>query len=114
MKGTDSMAVPGTNIIDRLFSLEGRAALVTGASSGIGRALAVGLAGAGATVGVHGTKPEGIAETRRLIENEGGRSVGLQAELGKVENCGRLVDEAHEKLGRIDILINCAGMNRRK
>src|SRR5438034_11095861 len=102
------MTVPGTNIIERMFSLEGKAALVTGESSGSGRAIAVGLAGAGAAVGVQGTKPEGIAETRRLIENEGGRSVVLQAELSKVENCRNLVNEAHEKLGRIDVLINCA------
>ena len=108
------MAQSQLHLLDRLFSLEGKAALVTGGSSGIGRAIAVGLAGAGARVGVHGTKPEGIEETRRLISESGGSSEHLRADLGDVGNCRSLVDEARGKLGRVDILINCAGMNRRK
>jgi NAD(P)-dependent dehydrogenase (short-subunit alcohol dehydrogenase family) len=103
-----------SHLLDRLFSLEGKTALVTGGSSGIGRAIAVGLAGAGAIVGVHGTKPEGIDETRRLIADSGGSSEYLEADIAEVANCRSLVDEARGKLGRIDILINCAGMNRRK
>jgi NAD(P)-dependent dehydrogenase (short-subunit alcohol dehydrogenase family) len=108
------MTTSEAGVLNRLFSLKGKSALVTGGSSGIGRAIAVGLAEAGAYVGVHGTKPEGIEETRRLIGEAGGMSEALRTDLGRVENCRNLMESAQVQLGRIDILVNCAGMNRRK
>ncbi len=60
------------SIFEQLFSLKGKRALITGASSGIGRSIAVCYAEAGATVGVHGTQPHKIAETIRQIEEKGG------------------------------------------
>jgi len=98
----------------QLFSLEGKAALVTGSSSGIGQALAIGLAQAGATVGVHGRDEERIKRTCSMIEELNGKAVPLIADLEEVENCRNLIAEAHENLGSLDILINCAAMNRRK
>ena len=98
----------------KYFTLEGRSALVTGASGGIGRALAVGLAGAGAAVAVHGRSVGQLEETSRLIEAQGGRAVALTAELNDHNQCNRLIGEAHRALGHLDILVNCAGMNRRK
>jgi NAD(P)-dependent dehydrogenase (short-subunit alcohol dehydrogenase family) len=103
-----------TAVLDRLFSLRGKAALVTGASGGLGRVLAVALAEAGAAVGVHGSTAAKVDVTRRAVEKAGGQAVALAADLRDTASCGRLVSEAHRALGRLDILLNCAGMNRRK
>ena len=100
--------------LEEMFGLAGRVALVTGASSGIGRALAIGLARAGAAVVVHGRSQPQLDATRREIESAGGRAVPLAAELRDKAACGRLVADAHAALGRLDVLVNCAGMNRRK
>lgn len=103
------------SLIEELFGLEGRTALVTGASGGIGRALAIGLAGAGVVVGVHGRQQGELDETRRLIEQAGGRALVFPADLSDVAACRKLIADAHLALGgRLDILVNCAGMNRRK
>jgi len=101
------------SLLARLFSLEGQAALVTGASGGIGRVLAAALAGAGAAVGLHGTRAGALEEVRDEIEAAGGRAVVLPADLGDVETCRKLVQDTVAALGRLDILVNCAGMNRR-
>ena len=100
-------------IVDRLFALDGKAALVTGASGGIGRALAVALGGAGAAVGVHGRDDADLEETRKLIETAGGRGVILKADIADVAACRRLIDETVRRLGRLDVLVNCAGINFR-
>ncbi len=102
------------SLLQRLFSLEGKAALVTGASSGIGRALACGLAEAGAVVGVHGRDQKRVKETCSMIEKIGGKAFPMIADLIEVENCRELIAHAHADLGRLDVLINCAGANRRK
>jgi gluconate 5-dehydrogenase len=101
------------DVIQRLFSLEGRTALVTGASGGIGRVLALGLARAGAAVGIHGRSEEQLEKTRQLIEDEGGKATLLPAELGNVSACRKLIADSATGLGRLDVLVNCAGMNRR-
>ncbi len=101
-------------LLRRLFSLEGKAALVTGASGGIGQALARGLADAGAVVGLHGTRVRELEELRQEIEARGGRALALPADLGEVAACRQLIGDAHAGLGRLDILVNCAGINRRK
>lgn len=104
----------GGSALERLFSLKDRTALVTGASGGIGSALAVGLAEAGAKVGLHGTNLAHLEETARAVEAVGGEHVILTADLRDVEASRNLIDEAAAKLGRLDILWNNAGMNRRK
>lgn len=103
-----------TGILERLFSLEGKVVLITGASGGIGRALAVGVAEAGATVAVHGRNPEEIAITAKLVEAVGGKALPLAAELASVEAARQVVATTVAELGRLDVLINCAAMNRRK
>jgi gluconate 5-dehydrogenase len=100
--------------LQQLFSLTGKTALITGASGGIGAALAVGLAEVGATVGVHGRSGEKVAETCRQVEAAGGQACGFTADLSEVAASRQLIADALAKLGRLDILINCAGMNRRK
>jgi NAD(P)-dependent dehydrogenase (short-subunit alcohol dehydrogenase family) len=96
------------------FGLEGRTALVTGASSGLGRSFASTLARAGARVAIHGRDRPRLRETRAAIEAEGGHCVELTADLRDPASCRRLLDEAHAALGRLDVLVNNAGMNRRR
>src|ERR1041385_6051252 len=99
-----------SDIIRRLFSLEGKGALVTGASGGIGGAIAEALAGAGATVALSGTNAERLEETRQRIAAEGGNAVVVPADLRSVEACRRLTADAQDALGgRLDILFNNAG-----
>ncbi len=102
------------SILARLFSLEGKSALVTGSSSGIGRGLAVGLAEAGAAVGVHGRNREEIDNTCQIIADAGGKAIPLQADLVDTANCAALIDEVVDRLGGLDILVNNAASNRRK
>lgn len=103
-----------TALFDRLFSLRGKVALVTGASGGIGRVLAVALAEAGAAVGVHGSTDAKVGAACRAVEHAGGKAAALPADLRDATSCRRLIAEARDALGRLDILINCAGTNRRK
>jgi NAD(P)-dependent dehydrogenase (short-subunit alcohol dehydrogenase family) len=104
----------GTPLLQRLFSLEGKAVLITGASGGIGSAFATAFAEAGATVGVHGRDEPRIMATCREVEAVGGRAVPLVADLGSVGACRALIDETCEKMGRLDVLVNNAATNRRK
>jgi gluconate 5-dehydrogenase len=102
------------SLLESLFSLSGKTALVTGASGGIGAALARALAEAGATVGVHGRSKAKVAEICRQIEAQGGKAYGFPADLTDIDANRQLINEAVGTLGRLDILLNCAGMNRRK
>jgi NAD(P)-dependent dehydrogenase (short-subunit alcohol dehydrogenase family) len=104
-------AVPA---LERVFSLKGKAALITGAGGGIGSVFAAALAEAGAVVGIHDITGDKLEETRRQIEGADGRVVPLVADLSRVEECRRLIRDAHESMGRLDVLVNCAGINRRK
>ncbi len=97
-----------------LFSLHGKTALITGASGAIGSAIAIAFAHSGAFIGVHGRDRDRVEQTCCEVENLGGKAVPLYAELGDVTSCKKLIEEAHEKLGRLDILVNNAATNRRK
>ncbi|BDG60190.1 glucose 1-dehydrogenase [Caldinitratiruptor microaerophilus] len=97
------------NVLD-LFRLAGQVALVTGAASGIGQALAVALAQAGADIALVANRrsPE---ETVSAIEAAGRRAAVLQADLSRLRarDGEQLVDEVIRRMGRLDILVNCAG-----
>ena len=95
-----------------LFRLEGKTALVTGASAGLGAAIAVALSRAGAQVAAHGNSRSPEATCARIKE-AGGKAVSVVGDLSKRETPDRLVAETIEKLGRLDILINNAGTIRR-
>lgn len=103
-----------SSLFSRLFSLEGKAALITGASGGIGQVLAVALAQAGAVVGIHGRSQAALEDTRHVVEDAGGRAVTLAAELSDADSCRQLIGRAQSALGRLDVLVNCAGTNRRE
>jgi 2-deoxy-D-gluconate 3-dehydrogenase len=93
------------------FDLTGQGALVTGANTGIGQAIAVVFAEAGADVAVAGRSEP--TETLKLIEAVGRKAVNIEADLSSTEPVQRIVDEALVGLGRIDILVNNAGIIRR-
>jgi NAD(P)-dependent dehydrogenase (short-subunit alcohol dehydrogenase family) len=92
------------------FNGPGRVALVTGGGSGIGRAIALGLAGTGTHVGVADRNPDRVAKVTTEIESHGTRSYGLVVDVGQHADVQRLVAEVSEHLGPIDILVNCAGI----
>jgi NAD(P)-dependent dehydrogenase (short-subunit alcohol dehydrogenase family) len=95
-----------------LFDLTGKVALVTGGSRGIGRAVAEGLAAAGAEVVVASRKLERCeAAAREIEEATGRRAVGLACHVGRWEDCDRLVDAVYGEFGRCDVLVNNAGMS---
>lgn len=91
------------------FDLSHRRALVTGASRGIGQAIAVALAEAGADVAVTARSVDGLAETRALVEKAGRRCVALAQDVRDVEACADVTKAAGDALGGLDILINNAG-----
>ena len=93
--------------------LEGKVALVTGAGRGIGRAIAIRLAKAGARVVVNYNGSEAKAqETVREIEETGGEAMALKCDVSDFSACAELAKTVIEKFGRLDILINNAGITR--
>ncbi len=94
-----------------MIDLSGKRALVTGAGMGIGQGIAIELARQGADVAVHyaHSEPE---ETVREIEASGRRAAIVQGDLSKVGECERVVDEAADSLGGLDVLVNNAGVTR--
>lgn len=96
-----------------LFSLHGRVALVTGASGGIGAALAEGMAAAGAQVVLNGRSLEKLAEIQQQIVASGGQAEPFAADVADLEATRAMVEHVLARFGRIDVLVNCAGINRR-
>jgi len=92
------------------FSLKGRKALVTGARSGIGRAIAEGLAAAGAAVAISGRNEMALAKVAKEI----GAIAAIRQDVTQVSDCRRGVEQAAEKLGGLDILVNNAGIEQVK
>ena len=91
--------------------LNGKVAIVTGASNGIGRAIAERLAEEGATIVVnYGKSADKAKEVVVGIEAKGGKAVAVQADMSKVTDVARLVKDTVKEFGRLDILVNNAGM----
>ncbi len=93
------------------FSLQGKIALVTGASRGIGKAAAIGLAQAGANVAVTGRRLPDLEKTAEEIRKLGQKSLSVAAHVGRMEEIQNLVKKVAEEFGRIDILVNNAATN---
>lgn len=103
-----------TSILQQ-FRLEGKVAIVTGASRGLGLAFAEGLAGAGADLCITGRDMETLKPAAESTASATGRRVHpVQMDVGNMEDLRRTVDEVMEQLGRIDILVNNAGINIRE
>src|SRR5690348_12874820 len=99
-----------TSAINDLFRLDGKVAIVTGASSGLGVAFAQALAEAGADVVLGARRADRLADTAALVEAAGHRSLPVATDVASPEACQRLVDAAMAEFGKVDILVNNAGI----
>jgi NAD(P)-dependent dehydrogenase (short-subunit alcohol dehydrogenase family) len=97
------------SVLDR-FRLDGKVAIVTGASSGLGVAFAKALAEAGADVALGARRVERLERTRALVEAAGRRATLARADVADPDDCQALVDAAMRDLGRVDVLVNNAGV----
>ncbi len=100
------------SILDK-FKLDGKIALVTGASVGLGQSMAIALAEAGADVACHCHFDDEANETCAAIEKLGRRAFSVSGDMSDKEAPKKIAASVVEKFGRIDILVNNAGMIRR-
>ena len=97
----------------KIFSLEGKTAVVTGGTSGIGRALSLGLAEAGADVIATARREQNVNETADAIESLGRRTLHVMSDVCDRGSLERLLAAVLEAFGKVDILVNCAGIIKR-
>jgi dehydrogenase/reductase SDR family protein 4 len=93
------------------FSLKGKNALITGASRGIGRVLAIGLAQAGADVAIASRKLPDLEKTAEEIRKTGRKCIAIPTHVGRIEEINNLVKRVVDEFGKIDILVNNAATN---
>jgi NAD(P)-dependent dehydrogenase (short-subunit alcohol dehydrogenase family) len=96
-------------ILDR-FRLDGRVAILTGASSGLGVGFAAALADAGADLALGARRADRLAETCTLVENTGRHAIAVRTNVTDPDDCTALVDAAMTAYGHVDILVNNAGV----
>lgn len=96
-----------------LFNLEGKTAVVTGGTSGIGRALSLGLAEAGANVVATARRQQQVDETAAAIEALGRKTLRVTSDVSQRETLDALLKTVLESFGKVDILVNCAGIIKR-
>ena len=96
--------------IPEMFSLSGKVAIVTGASSGLGVAFAQGLAEAGADVVLGARRADRLAQTAAVVEKAGRRALAVATDVADPDACTRLVTSAMEAFGHVDVLVNNAGI----
>jgi NAD(P)-dependent dehydrogenase (short-subunit alcohol dehydrogenase family) len=97
-----------TTVLDR-FRLDGKIAIVTGASSGLGIAFAAALAEAGADVVLAGRRTDRLVQTRAVVEDRGRRALAVTADVARPDDARSVVDAAIAEFGRVDVLVNNAG-----
>jgi len=100
--------------LEKLFGLSGKKILLTGAAGGIGGVVAEGLAGAGAEMLLCDVATERLDALVRRINGGGGAAAGFYMDVAKPESINNAVEEIIDRAGRIDVLINCAGINKRE
>jgi NAD(P)-dependent dehydrogenase (short-subunit alcohol dehydrogenase family) len=106
-EGTDPVA--DRTILD-MFRLDGRVAIVTGASSGLGAVFARALAEAGADVALGARRADRLADTQQAVGTAGRRAIAVRTDVSVPEDCQALVDATMAEFGRVDILVNNAGI----
>ncbi|AYG85197.1 putative oxidoreductase [Streptomyces hundungensis] len=94
------------------FRLDGRVAVVTGASSGLGVAFATAVAEAGADVVLGARRTQRLEAVRTAVEKLGRRAIAVPTDIARPEDCRALVDAAVQAFGRLDVLVNNAGISR--
>ena len=104
----EELAIPA-GYVANLFDLTGRVAVITGAGSGLGRAIAIGYAQAGVTVVVADVNDAGNAETVTLISEQGGTARAHHLDVTSKSEVEALADQVVAEHGRVDILVNSAG-----
>jgi NAD(P)-dependent dehydrogenase (short-subunit alcohol dehydrogenase family) len=107
---TPTFAIPEPIPFDRLLSLKGRCAVITGGSRGIGEAVVLRLAEAGASVVVTARGEEGLTKVEGKVTAMGGQAAGVQANAGSTRDARRVIDFAVSRFGGVDILVNNAAV----
>lgn len=100
--------------LQNMFSLDGRTVVFTGAAGGIGSAIAAGMARAGARIALCDINQEQLERVRKSITEEGGEASCHTLDVTKKERIQECVDAVVQQYGSIDILVNCAGINKRE
>ena len=96
------------------MSLKGKVAIVTGGNSGIGKAIVLALAEQGANIVIdYVANPEATEELEKQVAALGDQAIGVEADVSKVADLQRLVDAAVKAFGRLDIMVNNAGVETR-
>jgi glucose 1-dehydrogenase len=99
---------------DRDMTLKGKTAIVTGGNSGIGKAIVLALAEDGANIVIdYVARPEATEELERQIAALGSQAIGVEADVSKVEDLQMLIDSAVKAFGRLDVMVNNAGVETR-
>ena len=98
--------------VDNLFNLRGKVALVTGGSGGIGEVVSGGLANAGASVAIAGHNAAKAETCAAKLAKRGHEAFAVAFESTSVSETRRLIDDVVRRFGRLDILVNCVGLNR--
>jgi NAD(P)-dependent dehydrogenase (short-subunit alcohol dehydrogenase family) len=110
MLGIAPFSIPTPEPFDRLISLSGRVAVITGGTRGIGEAIVARLAQAGAAVVVTARGKEALDQIEAKIAATGSTAIGVQADAGSIEDARRVIDLTVSRFGRIDILVNNAAV----
>lgn len=104
--------VQTVDLLHQLFRLDGKTALVTGGYGGIGEAVCRGLAAVGAKIAVAGRNEQRAGSLAEALKDEGCEAYAAPFDARKISDIRRMVDDTARHFGRLDILVNCVGLNR--